>query len=92
MIVRYGGKLQAQEVMSQSSYVSSNDPRLHFGVGAAETVEIEVRWPLGLVQRYKNIAVNRLITLREGSGSIKTEQLVPASRDIRRINDSRKVK
>jgi hypothetical protein len=88
VIVRYGGKLQAQEVMSQSSYVSSNDPRLHFGLGAAETVEIEVRWPLGLVETHKNIAVNQLITLREGSGSIKAEQLVPASRAISRIKDS----
>ena len=32
---RYGGKLQAQEVLSQSSFYSVNDPRLHFGLGAA---------------------------------------------------------
>ena len=31
--VRYGGKTQVQEVLSQSSYLSVNDPRLHFGLG-----------------------------------------------------------
>ena len=31
--LRYGGKAQTKEVMSQSSYLSANDPRLHFGLG-----------------------------------------------------------
>ena len=31
--VRYGDKVQAQEVLSQSSYLSVNDRRLHFGLG-----------------------------------------------------------
>ena len=34
--VRYGGKIQTQEVMAQSSYLSVNDSRLHFGLGAVE--------------------------------------------------------
>src|SRR6185437_10622448 len=42
--VRYGGKAQAKEVLGQSSYLSVNDRRLHFGVGAAKSVDIEVRW------------------------------------------------
>jgi hypothetical protein len=84
VLVRYGSKVQAQEVMSQSSYVSSNDPRLHFGLGAVESVDIEVRWPLGLVEQHKNIAVNRLITLREGAGIIQAEPLVPTSPAARR--------
>ena len=47
VVVRYGGKVQAQEVMSQSSYLSSNDPRLHFGLGANAKADVEVRWPDG---------------------------------------------
>ena len=70
---QYGEKLQVQEVMSQSSYVSSNDPRLHFGLGAAQSVDIEVRWPLGLIEEHRNVAVNQLITLHEGSGQITAE-------------------
>ncbi|MGC2604079.1 MAG: CRTAC1 family protein, partial [Silvibacterium sp.] len=46
VLVRYGGKIQAQTVMSQTSYLSANDPRLHFGLGAEKTAEIEVHWPL----------------------------------------------
>lgn len=80
VVVKYGAKTQVQELMSQSSYVSSNDPRLHFGIGETEFVDIEVRWPLGMVEVHKNVAANQIVTLREGSGSIKTERLVPASR------------
>ena len=73
--IRSKGKIQVQETMSQSSYVSSNDPRLHFGLGSAESVDIEVRWPLGLIENHKNVAVNQLVILHEGSGQIKTEPL-----------------
>ena len=84
VVVRYGGSLQVQEVMSQSSYVSANDPRLHFGLGSAESVDIEVHWPLGLVELHKSVPVNRLITLKEGSGTIDSQPLVAASPLIRR--------
>jgi hypothetical protein len=67
VVVRYAGKTQAQEVMSQSSYVSANDPRLHFGLGAEKTADIEVRWPLGGKDTFKNVAANQLVTIREGS-------------------------
>jgi hypothetical protein len=32
-VIRYGNKIQAQQLLSQSSYLSANDPRLHFGLG-----------------------------------------------------------
>jgi enediyne biosynthesis protein E4 len=67
--VRYGGKAQAQEVMSQSSYLSSNDPRLHFGLGAEKTADIEVRWPLGGVDTLKAVAADQLVVIREGAGT-----------------------
>ena len=68
VMVRYGGKVQAQEVMSQSSYLSANDPRLHFGLGAEKTADIEVRWPLGGIDTVKSVAANQLVIIREGSG------------------------
>jgi enediyne biosynthesis protein E4 len=79
VVVRAGARMQVQETMSQSSYVSSNDPRLHFGLGSAPAVDIEVRWPLGTIQRFKNVATNQLVTLVEGSDAIKAERLVPAA-------------
>ncbi|MGO8935376.1 MAG: CRTAC1 family protein [Terracidiphilus sp.] len=79
VVVRCGSRLQVQEMMSQSSYVSANDPRLHFGLGSFEAVEIEVRWPLGTTQAFKGVATNQLITLTEGSAEIQAEKLVPAA-------------
>ena len=76
--IRCGSKVQVQEVMSQSSYVSANDPRLHFGLGAVDSVELEVRWPLGTIEAYKNVPADRLITLQEGSSTFKVDKFTPA--------------
>ena len=65
----YGGKRQVQEVMSQSSFYSSNDPRLHFGLGTAVTAGVKVRWPSGLVQTFEKVAADRIVTITEG-GSV----------------------
>jgi enediyne biosynthesis protein E4 len=71
VLVRSGGKVQAQERMSQSSYCSANDARLHFGLGNAATADVEVRWPSGLVETLKSLAADQLLTLREGAGQVK---------------------
>jgi hypothetical protein len=71
VLARYGGKVQVQELMSQSSFLSSNDPRLHFGLGAATTAEIEIHWPLGAVEKYPGLAAGQLFTIREGQGIVK---------------------
>ena len=70
VLVHYGGKTQAQAVVSQSSYYSCNDPRLHFGLGAVTSVDIDVYWPNGLHETYKGIAADQLVTLREGVGRV----------------------
>ncbi len=71
VLVRYAGKVQAQCVTSQSSYLSANDPRLHFGLGAATTADIEIHWPTGATEAYARIAADQLVTLREGQGMVK---------------------
>jgi hypothetical protein len=71
VLARYGGKVQAQEVVSQSSYLSANDPRLHFGLGAATSVDIEIHWPLGAIENHKALAAGQLVTIREGQGIVK---------------------
>jgi hypothetical protein len=71
VLARYSGKVQAQEVVSGTSFVSSNDPRLHFGLGAATTADIEIHWPLGLVEKYPGLAAGQLVTIREGQGIVK---------------------
>jgi hypothetical protein len=70
---RYGGKVQAQEVLSQASYYSVNDLRLHFGLGAIDKADLEIRWPNGAIEKVAGVAANHLVTIREGGGVIKTE-------------------
>jgi hypothetical protein len=55
----YGGKRQTQVVLSQASFYSANDPRLHFGLGAAANVDIEIEWPDGAREKRNNLASNR---------------------------------
>jgi hypothetical protein len=70
VLVKVGDTTQSQELMSQSSFLSSNDPRLHFGLGAATKAEIRVRWPNGDWQNIGDTAADQLITVKEGLGVI----------------------
>jgi len=70
VLVHYAGKVQAQAVLSQSSFYSSNDPRLHFGLGGSVSADIEVYWPNGLHEQIKNVTANQLVTVREGVGIV----------------------
>jgi len=70
VIVHYGGKTQAQAVLSQSSFFSCSDSRLHFGLGNSTLADIDVYWPSGLHETFKQIPANRLITIKEGVGPV----------------------
>ena len=72
VLVHYGEKVQAQCLTSQSSFLSSNDPRLHFGLGASATVAIEVHWPTGASETFNNVTADQLVTIREGHGIVKS--------------------
>ena len=71
VITRYGGKQQAQEVLAQSSFYSSNDPRLHFGLGTETSADLTIRWTNGAVEEIPRVQANRFITIREGKGVVK---------------------
>ncbi len=66
VVLRYGGKVQAQAVTAQSSFYSVNDRRLHFGLGASTLAGIEVHWTNGLVEHHEGVAANQLVTIHEG--------------------------
>lgn len=70
VLARYGTKVQAQSLLSQASYMSANDPRLHFGLGGETKVDLEIHWPSGLVEKYPGLAADRLITITEGKGVV----------------------
>jgi hypothetical protein len=71
VLVKYGGKVQAQALTSQSSFLSSHDPRLHFGLGAATTADIEIHWPTGASESHTGLAADQLVTIKEGQGIVK---------------------
>ena len=54
--------------MAQSSFYSANDPRLHFGLGAATSAELTIRWPNGAIERLEHVEADQLVVVREGSG------------------------
>jgi hypothetical protein len=67
----YGGKMQAQEVLSQSSFYSASDSRLHFGLGAAVTADLEIRSPSGAKEIVRKVAADHLVVVKEGAGIVK---------------------
>ena len=71
---RYGGRRQAQEVIAQSSFYSANDRRLHFGLGAAASADLNVRWPNGATERIGERRANQLVVIREGSGIVRRQR------------------
>ena len=60
----YGEKKQAQEVLSQSSFYSVSDLRLHFGLGDAVTADLEIRWPNGALEKITKVPADHLIWLK----------------------------
>ncbi|MBV8903479.1 MAG: CRTAC1 family protein [Acidobacteriia bacterium] len=66
-----GNMRQRGDVLSGGSYASSNDPRVHFGLGTATSVgNIEIHWPSGKIERCRVPAVDRFYTIEEGKAAI----------------------
>lgn len=79
--LRANGMRQREDVLSGGSYLSTNDPRLHFGLGQATRVdEIEVHWPSGVVEDFSAPGVDRILTLTEGQGVRRQPALRPGPR------------
>src|SRR5262249_37303310 len=66
VVVEAGGRRQARAAVSQASYCSHDDLRLHFGLGTSAVADsVEVRWPSGLVDVLRGVAGRRVVTVRE---------------------------
>jgi hypothetical protein len=69
--VTAGGRTQARAALSQSSYYSHDDLRLHFGLGSAKKADtIEVRWPSGRVETFSDVPGGRVVAIKEGAGIV----------------------
>ena len=65
--------MQIDEVHGGGSYLSTSDPRLHFGLGSDTTMsKIEVRWPSGLKQEFTDIPADAIYEIKEGEPIRKT--------------------
>jgi hypothetical protein len=61
-------------VTTASSYLSSCDKRVHFGLGAATVAEmIELRWPSGICQTLKNVCADQILQIDEAPAEITGE-------------------
>ncbi len=71
--VKIGARTLVDEVRSGSSYISQNDLRVHFGLGAETKLNsVQVRWPSGMVEHFDNLSVDAFHSLTEGSGTAVT--------------------
>jgi hypothetical protein len=67
--VEAAGARQTAEVRSGGSYLSHNDFRTHFGLGALRLVDrMQIRWPSGRVDTATGLTANRFYVAREGAG------------------------
>jgi len=60
------GGAQARYATTAGGYLSANDPRIHFGLGAESIAsKVLVRWPSGVMQVLENVRADRLVAVRE---------------------------
>jgi hypothetical protein len=70
--VTLGDRQMIGEVMSGGSYYSQNSLALHFGLGKAGIVDqIRIRWPSGMLQSWKKVAINQTVIATEGSPELR---------------------
>ncbi len=76
--VKAGTLSQMNEVRGGGSYLSQNDLRLHFGLGANDKMsEVIIRWPNGGTETLRNLAADFIYTIVEGAG-IQQKTALPA--------------
>jgi enediyne biosynthesis protein E4 len=68
-VLRNGRDPLWRRVHTDSSYLSANDARVHFGLGdEAQMDAVLVHWPDGSKERFEGVQADRIVTLRQGSG------------------------
>lgn len=73
-----GELIQYASVRSGESYLSGNDPRVHFGIGEKNKIdELEIRWPSGKVEKLRNLPIDRILMVEEGKGITRVTEPRP---------------
>ncbi len=80
VVVHAGSMTQTDEVRSGGSYLSQNDLRLHFGLGAATRADsVEIHWGTGPVETLRNLEADHFYAVLEGSGLVTPDRIHPRS-------------
>ena len=66
-VISETGEKTVVERSPNGSYLSSSDPRLHIGLGAAKKADITLRWPDGRQQTWSALSANKSYRLKEGA-------------------------
>jgi hypothetical protein len=76
VIATVGSRTLVREVKAGSSYLSQSDTRVHLGLDRAIAAErLEVLWPAGSTEVFRNVAANQILTIREGDGIVAKKPL-----------------
>jgi len=82
VVCQAGGRSRVRWLTSGTSYLSSSDPRLWFGLGSATKADqLEVRWPAGMVQTWSDVAADRILDLREGDDQARAKSTIAPARE-----------
>jgi enediyne biosynthesis protein E4 len=79
--IEVAGRRQLRDIASGDSYLSSHDPRAHFGLGTASHIDrVRVRWPDGTESVRESVAANQILTvIRDGATVLALELREPPS-------------
>ncbi|MEO8494298.1 MAG: ASPIC/UnbV domain-containing protein [Planctomycetota bacterium] len=73
--LNYGGRTSVRQLTAGDGFQCSNERRLVFGLGSAEVVdEVQVKWPSGLEQTFRDIPSDQKLILVEGNDRVLTQQ------------------
>jgi enediyne biosynthesis protein E4 len=74
-----GELVQTDGIRSGGSYLSQSDLRVHFGLGTYQSVsQVEVTWPAGGTQVFRNLAADRFYRIKEGQQPVQQTLASPA--------------
>jgi len=65
------GFSHVEQAKGGGSYMSSSDPRIHFGLGKRDKIEsLEITWPSGHIEKLSTVPIDQIITVKEGAGIV----------------------
>ena len=76
--LRAGGVTQIREIEGGGSYLSQSDLRANFGLGGNTSAgQVEIRWPSGLHQSFRNVKADKFYLVVEGKGRLEQQLFKP---------------